>query len=155
MVTPTPRRSRHTCDFFPILNLISYTLGDGGKDSADRIPASKTLFQGQRLCRACAIPMPAAFGSGRNLHSRCHFLPGSCFSSSCGAACPPFCSAHPCCPPQLRIASCSTWLPVRESVYAFTTIRAIFAEGLKMFRRPGCCRDRPAAFAIRSNGNTE
>ena len=50
---------------------------------------------------------------------------------------------------------CSTSCLSENPVYAFTTIRAIFAEGLKMFRRPGCCRDRPAAFAIRSNGNTE
>ena len=40
-------------------------------------------------------------------------------------------------------------------VYAFRTIRAIFAEGLNLFLRPRRRSDRPAAFAIHSNGKTE
>ena len=50
---------------------------------------------------------------------------------------------------------CSTSCLSENPVYAFRTMRAIFAEGLKMFLRPFRCFDRPAAFVIRSNGNTE
>ena len=46
-------------------------------------------------------------------------------------------------------------LPVGESGVCLRTIRAIFAQGLKMFLWPRRCSDRPAAFAIHSNGNTE
>ena len=38
---------------------------------------------------------------------------------------------------------------------AFRTLRAIFAEGLNLFLRPRRRSDRPAAFAIHSNGKTE
>lgn len=50
---------------------------------------------------------------------------------------------------------CSTNCLSENSVYAFKTIRTIFAEGLNMFLRPGCRPDRPAAFAIHSNENNE
>ena len=56
---------------------------------------------------------------------------------------------------KLRISRCSTSCLSENPVYAFRTIRAIFAEGLNMFLRPRRRSDRPAAFAIHSNGKTE
>ena len=50
---------------------------------------------------------------------------------------------------------CSTSCLSENPVYAFRTIRTIFAEGLNMFLRPKRCSDRPAAFAIHSNRNNE
>ena len=50
---------------------------------------------------------------------------------------------------------CSTSCLSENPVYAFRTIRAIFAEGLNLFLRPRRRSDRPAAFAIHSNGKTE
>ena len=45
-------------------------------------------------------------------------------------------------------------LPVGESVYAFRTIRAIFAEGLNLFLRPAPVR-QAGGFAIHSNGKSK
>ncbi len=46
-------------------------------------------------------------------------------------------------------------LPVGESGAGFSTMRPIFAQGLKIPLRPGRCSDRPAHFAILPDGNTE
>ena len=43
-------------------------------------------------------------------------------------------------------------ISVRETGVDFRIIKDIFAEGVKIFLRPRHCSDKPAAFAIRSNG---
>lgn len=50
---------------------------------------------------------------------------------------------------------CSTSYLSGKPVYAFRTIRTIFAQGLNIFLRPRWGSDRPEVSAIRSNGKTE